>query len=904
MLKYLFLFMLLSMSGHLVSQDLHPEITNYSYGGSQNWSIDIDESQIVSIANNSGLTRFDGQSWSLHPIPKKMIVRSVLCVGSRTYIGSYEEFGYWDKQENGELIYHSLSTKFPEKTPQQSEEFWQIIEHEGIIYFRSFGSIYKYDGTSIQLVVNSLDISSLAVLDSKLLYGSLSQGVFEVVGNQVRPYSHGTSLDELTNVNNIEVFDNQLFIYDQTRGAFLYDSKERIELSNSLEQMLEEDVLNKVEFIDDDRIAFGTIKNGVIIYSIASQNIETINRKSGLRNNTVLDLTAHNGNLWLALDNGVSRIAVDSAISFYTDDTGTLGTVYDIELLNGQLYLASNTGVYTFIDNQLTLLENSEGHCWGIHKSNSELFFGHNKGALILANGKLELIEGSYSGVYDYVPIPNSQDFLLSTYSGIGYLSIDNGSYEVTKLDGLDVPIDNIIFENEKLLWATDNFKNLFKIEFNTNNKTLESVVLMESKELAKEKMVDIVKIDDLPYFVIGGSWFTYSHGKSSFQPAEKFEGKLLIGQDDSSLWFMNEDRSSIVKIDRQSGEVTTLSNQEFFSKLVDGYSKVFAIDENRSSINLKDGFAIIHNDKSGINDYESIIIKEITASDKIIERSEPNDLILSYEEARSINFKIYSPGNYDHNFTYQLEGEMSQSDKIMDGSFMLRNLKSGNYILSIVDSGNDQIRKELSIEVMAPWYLSWWMKLGYLLLLIALLFLAGRYQKIKANKAHNKAQKELLQQAKQKLEAVEKENLIKEVESRQKELINRTATIVRKNEAIITLRNELRKLQESSPNKIRTDNILKRTGEQLDSKNDWHLFESKFNSLNEDFFNNLSRKFPKLTSKDQKLCAYIKIGLTSKEIAPLLGITKRSVELQRYRLRKKLNLDTDITFPEFLSQL
>jgi DNA-binding NarL/FixJ family response regulator len=147
----------------------------------------------------------------------------------------------------------------------------------------------------------------------------------------------------------------------------------------------------------------------------------------------------------------------------------------------------------------------------------------------------------------------------------------------------------------------------------------------------------------------------------------------------------------------------------------------------------------------------------------------------------------------------------------------------------------------------------------------------------------------------------VEKNNLINEINTRKQELTNRTATIVKKNEAIISLRNELRKLQEISPNVTRTRNILDRSGEQLDSKNDWKLFETKFNELNEDFFERLSKEFPKLTTKDRKLCAYIKIGLTSKEIAPLLGITKRSVELQRYRLRKKLKLDAGINFNEFL---
>ncbi|KQC34314.1 hypothetical protein AAU57_13920 [Nonlabens sp. YIK11] len=885
------------------SQKLYPEITNYSYGSSQNWSIDVDASQIISIANNSGLSRFDGQSWSMHPIPKKMIVRSVLCVDDRIYTGSYEEFGYWKTESDGELKYHSLSSKFPKNTPLQSEEFWQIIEHNGVVYFRSFGSIYSYNGSTIALIANSLDISSLAIFNDKLLYSSLSQGLYQFDGYQISSFNEYEELKGLTAINNLKTYEDQIFIYDLNKGGFLIKNGNLINLSNSLNQMLKDDIINKVEFVGSNTIAFGTIKNGVLVYDIGSQKVKVINRQAGIRNNTILDIKVHEGELWLALDNGVSRVAIDGEITFYSDDSGVLGTVYDIAFFKNKYYLASNTGVYTFENNQLNLLENSEGHCWGIHQSNGQLFFGHNRGAFILNGEKLDLIEGSYSGVYDYVAIPNSNDFLISTYSGIGILSNQNNIYSISKLSGLDVPIDNIVVENSELIWATDNFKNLFKITFDPVQKRIKMVNSFQEKELVANNNVDIVKIKKQPYFIIDGIWYAYQEENQKFITTENYKNNLLIGQDQKKLWFLNQDDSRISYLEQDTNESIRFYNQELIAKLVDGYTKIISKNENEAIINLKDGFALINTSKRRQDNNHELIIKNILSNGNRIDLND-DELELSYQEGRSVSFKVYSLGSFDHNLTYRLRGEMKQSEVIVDGGFVLRNLQSGNYQLSIIDNGDMSLKKVISIYVSPPWYLSWWMSIIYITFFLGLLFAAGRYQKIKATKAHEKAQDDLMKRAKQEIEQIEKDNLIRQVESRQKELINRTATIVRKNEAIITLRNELRKLQESSPNKIRTSNILKRTGEQLDSKNDWQLFESKFNSLNEDFFNNLSRRFPKLTSKDQKLCAYIKIGLTSKEIAPLLGITKRSVELQRYRLRKKLDLDTDINFNEFLTQL
>ena len=74
--------------------------------------------------------------------------------------------------------------------------------------------------------------------------------------------------------------------------------------------------------------------------------------------------------------------------------------------------------------------------------------------------------------------------------------------------------------------------------------------------------------------------------------------------------------------------------------------------------------------------------------------------------------------------------------------------------------------------------------------------------------------------------------------------------------------------------------------------KDEWKIFEHNFNQVHEEFFNQLKKQFPELTPKDLKLCAYIKMNLSTKEIAPLLNISIRGVETHRYRLKGKLNLN------------
>jgi AraC family chitin signaling transcriptional activator len=84
-------------------------------------------------------------------------------------------------------------------------------------------------------------------------------------------------------------------------------------------------------------------------------------------------------------------------------------------------------------------------------------------------------------------------------------------------------------------------------------------------------------------------------------------------------------------------------------------------------------------------------------------------------------------------------------------------------------------------------------------------------------------------------------------------------------------------------------------------NKHEWETFETNLNQIHNEFIINLSKKFPNLTSKDIKLCIYLKMNLSSKEIAPMMNISFRGVELHRYRLRKKLNLVQDENLSKFL---
>ena len=178
---------------------------------------------------------------------------------------------------------------------------------------------------------------------------------------------------------------------------------------------------------------------------------------------------------------------------------------------------------------------------------------------------------------------------------------------------------------------------------------------------------------------------------------------------------------------------------------------------------------------------------------------------------------------------------------------------------------------------------------------LFFLLILGAVYVKYTRDK--HKAEKEIIRRNKE-LEIQKGKELL---ELKNKELAASALQLVEKEELFKDLKRKIRE-SESSIKKSDLNKILRSV--YVDNNKTWDEFRYRFIDVNKEFYDKIFEKFPKLSQGDQKICALIKLNMSSKDMSRLLGISVESVHTSRHRIRKKMKLPRNINLEEYINSL
>lgn len=264
----------------------------------------------------------------------------------------------------------------------------------------------------------------------------------------------------------------------------------------------------------------------------------------------------------------------------------------------------------------------------------------------------------------------------------------------------------------------------------------------------------------------------------------------------------------------------------------------------------------------------------------------------------------IFTP---HHQISYKLEGVSTEwSPWQKDGKISLLQLPEGKYELRVrkyvVKGPYPEI--SLAIEVRPPWYNTIWAYLVYLFLIWLIGRTAIKHHLRNLRREEQSRQEAERQAEQQKLQEMKSEMLEAELQNKNNELLLQTSALVKRNQAIQSFLDELERQKETLGDRYPNKLYNKMRGLMEETLNDqagWLQFETYFNGAHQDFMDRLRREYADITTGDLRICCLLRMNLSTKEIASLLNISVRAVELRRYRLRKRLGLDGETNLVDFL---
>ncbi len=927
-----------------------PNILNYRKAtydaGTQNWNIAQDPDGFMYFANNDGLLRFDGLNWDLFRISSTSPVRSV-CIDKDgiIYVGLDDDFGIYDTGYSGIPTFTSLKNKLPDDI-RETDIIWKIYDTQYGIVFQSYQYIFIYNKETIRVIRPQKAFYYTFYVNNRLFIQEPGVGLFELINGTISKVPWADDLTNTEILSIISFYENHLLIGTAYNGWFEYKSGQLSKWDVSVNEQVEKDIMFSAVKLNGNNLAIGTILNGVIIADSDGRIIQHLNQSKGLGNNTILSLfNDHSGNLWLGLDNGVDYVELNSPLS-YISSYEEISTGYCCVVYKDNLYLGTNQGLFMkafYSDSpemqNFELVPGTEGQVWSLKQVGDQLICGHNLGTFIIDQNKAELISEE-PGAWTFVQLTQDSSYMIGgNYSGLTVYHLENEKWKFkNKVKGFTESSRFLAEDLDGFIWMSHGTKGIFRVKLNEELDSVIDVKLYGEKDgLPSDNLNILMTVDSTNIISSVKGIYRYDNTTDRFSNDQRMDslfnldGRLKYLQKDTNgnFWYiadsgagllLKNDDATYTGLKAPFRQLSNTFVREWEFLYVEGSDNVFFATE--------DGF--VHYSFRIATSYDDDFKSFITQ----VEVPYLDTVVYPYQNKTELKFPF--PKNA---FRFHFAAPFYQNPEQLEFSFFidnysekwspwstdnyrdLNNLPENEYIFRVRARNSFGIVSEeanYSFTISPPWFRSRLALYAYILVFILLgvgvsWVVQRRFEKTKRaeRKKHEKElqkkEKEFQQQAllaDKEIIRLKNEKLEAEKLYLDKELANQTLNIVNKNRFLTKINQELKRIgEDTSDSAIKTKMaiIKKRIDKEIDEHQQNKIFESYFEEVHADFYARIIERYPQLSPKDLQLCAYIRMNMATKEIATLLNITDRGVEISRYRLRKKLDLSRDVNLSTFL---
>ena len=934
-----------------------PEIRNFlrsEYeGGIQSWSFTETDNGLLYFANNLGLLEYNGTHWSLFK-SIKAVNRAVCADGNRIYVGAFNEFGFYEENDKGQLVYHSLTYLIKAKIGD-FDEIWRIHKTSFGIVFQSFKEMFIYRNGKIDVIYpHSTFHFSYYVNDILWVYDE-DLGLMQYRDGKVSTvpggdYFIGTQIWSILPLN-----DNEVIIGTNTNGIFCYNGRKVIPWGSKINEQLKKYQLYSATKLRNNYFAFGTIQKGLIVTDTAGNLVFEMNNERGMQNNTVLGIGQdYDGNIWLCLDNGISMIDFDSPISFF-QNYFDIGTGYASAKFGDNIYLGTNQGLFyikrkDFIDPSKTtsdfkLVEGTEGQVWNLTVIDNTLFCGHNNGVFQVQGDKAIKI-CSIPGAWNFLKINNTGLIIVGSYTGLSILENRGGLWRLrNRIKGFSESSRFVQIDQMGNIWASQTYKGIFRLKCKRGWENVSEVKLFNSKNgLPSDQSNMLFKIQSEIIVATEKGIWKFNYKTQRFENDVKYSAYFdkgiqvdyLYQDKEQNIWFSADKRLGVLRLQEDGTyKKITIPFLKLANLALRSFENIQEMDENNVLIGIEGGFAnYISKYKKDYSKLCTIYISDLRSSDTAegaysYNSQKSNQTFIPAFKYKNNTVSIsFSANNFETattGFQYKLIGFDEKWSEWTTQHFKeYTNLPDGHFTFMLRARYNNQLApSELSFRfiVLAPWYRSVYAWIVYFALFIILIYQGKRYlyyrfEKSRLTESVKQKEKYLAREQKLKGDALiaekevqrlRNETLNLEMIHKEKELANSTMLVIQKNNILTKLQSDLRNINSILGNDLAKNNInslIKRIDKEIDSEKQWQVFNMHIELVYEELLKKLKECYPDLTPRELSLCAYLRMNISSKEIATLMNISARGVEISRYRIRKKLRLGRDANLTEFMLNL
>lgn len=928
---YRLFWLLVALLAAAVSRAAGPDAVNllpsHYAAANKNWAVAEDDKGTLYVGNDMGLLEFDGLQWRLYELPRASVVRSVAPLSHDVvFTGGFEEFGRWDRDISGALHYTSL-VPAERNSRFRDSDFWKIhLTPQGVL-FQSFHCIYLYDYECVRRLDGDMNMLFLLHANDEFWVQEMGGPLYRLRQERLERVP-GSERFAATTVRVLLPGEQarEWIVGTGTDGLWRYDGERFTPWSPALSARLRRDELNCGLRTSRGTYLLGTLLGGLYEADAEGRLLQVLSTENRLCNDSVMALAEDaQGNVWVALDRGLSLLMFNEGVECHTYNRWTSGSLYDACRWQGRLLLATNQGVFAVDERCLEtgaapsdfrLVEGLSGQAWSFARLDGRLYVCHNRGLMEL-RPDLTVVCRSEMGGYGLqrVELGERTPTYYASYYKLRMLD-DDGT--VREVEGLDEAVCRIEADFMRNLWLEHPSKGVYRCRMSD-----------DGRRIGERTLYGGDAGDGLPYKLhllrVGGRvalmgddrFFRYNEYADCIEADTvldaAFEGlydiRRVIPYADERFWVITGSGVWRLRYDgRRSAELTPCAGIPV-DNLICGYEQAARLDDSTCLFCGDNGFVLVDPEK--VASPPLPVAPQLESLRAIGSRGDEEwfdlrEQVTIPHRHNSVTFRYAArrgavPGL---RFRHRLAGmESAWSEAGRTGSASYARLPQGRYTFEVAVGdafGRWSEPARFSFVIRTPWYATGWAYAGYLLLLgltfyglwlLVMYFYRRRYLRrlrLQEIVSLRRTNRELRQQ----------------VAARDAEIVAQSSTLVGRNEMILRLRDMVNDFQQKHGSRTTAplwQKVNAYVSDRLDTESDWTLFLIKFEQKHSSFFRIMKERFPDLTPSDLRLSACLKMNLCTKEIASLTSLSVRAIENSRYRLRKKLGLTSAQNLNEFL---